>query len=237
MITQRYTYTPCPRDESSGTRLYVLPDGQRVPSVTTILSKTEPAEKKIALANWRKAVGHDRAQAITTQAANRGTRMHKYLENFILTDDLCDIPSNPFAHPSWYMAAKVILNGLNNVDEFWATEAPLYYPGLYAGTTDCVGVWKGRPSIIDFKQTNQPKSWEKIDDYKIQLCAYAQAHNFIHGTDIQNGVIMMCVQAKVAPDGTVDHDPQYQEFVLEGAEFEHFTTKWMERVEQFYQLA
>jgi genome maintenance exonuclease 1 len=200
-----------------------------VPSVTTILDRTKPQEKRDALEKWKKSVGIERAQQITTEAANRGTRMHSYLEHYIKNDDMKELPTNPYAQPSWYMAAEVILNGLKNVDEFWGVEVPVYYSGLYAGTTDCVGVWKGRPAIMDFKQTNKPKKREWIEDYFLQLCAYAQAHNNIHGTDIKNGIILMCVQPK-----TPDSVPEYQEFELSGSDFDHYIDQWNHRVELYY---
>jgi genome maintenance exonuclease 1 len=233
MIVQRYNYTPCDRTTIDGKRHYCLPDGSKVPSVTTILDKTKPEEKKQALQNWRKAVGEERAQQITTEAANRGTRMHAYLEQYVLTADMKPLPSNPYAHPSWFMAAEVILKGLCNVDEFWGVEVPLYYSGLYAGTTDCLGVWKGRPAIMDFKQTNKPKKREWIEDYFLQLCAYAQAHNSMHGTEINTGVILMAAQPKLLPDNTYS-TPEYQEFVIEGDEFAHWSNEWNKRVELYY---
>ena len=156
MLVNKFNYDPINRETVDGKRHYCLPDGSKVPSVTTILDKTKPREKVEALAQWKKRVGEKQAQEITTEAANRGTRMHAYLEHFVKTGDMKDLPPNPFAHPSWFMAAEVILKGLNNVDEFWGVEVPLYYSGLYAGTTDCIGLWKGRPAILDFKQTNKP---------------------------------------------------------------------------------
>ena len=176
MIIQRYDYKPLNRTTVEGKRHYALPNGEKVPSVTTILDRTKSEESKQALANWKKRVGEQQAQQITTEAANRGTRMHAYLEQYILSDDMKPLPTNPYAHPSWFMAAEVILKGLCNVTEFWGTEVPVYYSGLYAGTTDCVGVWKGRPAIMDFKQSNKPKKREYIGDYFMQLAAYAAAH-------------------------------------------------------------
>jgi genome maintenance exonuclease 1 len=131
------------------------------------------------------------------------------------------------------MAAEVIMQGLVHVDEFWGVEVPVYYSGLYAGTTDCVGVWKGRPAIMDFKQSNKVKKREWIEDYFLQLAAYAQAHNDTHGTDINTGVILMAVQPKLLEDQTYS-TPQYLEFVVEGDEFEHWTEEWNKRVELFY---
>lgn len=233
MITQRYNYTPLNRETIDGKRHYCLPDGSKVPSVTTILDKTKSQESRDALANWRKAVGEKKAQEITTEAANRGTRMHTYLEQYVLTTELKPLPSNPFAHPSWFMAAEVILNGLQNVDEFWGTEVPLYYSGLYAGTTDLIGTWKGKPAILDFKQSNKVKKREYISDYFLQLAAYAAAHNEMHGTSINTGVILMAVQPKLQADGTYT-TPEYLEFVVEGDEFAYWADEWMKRVELYY---
>ena len=236
MLIQKYNYAPINRETIDGKRHYCLPDGSKVPSVTTILDRTKPAEAREALAKWKKAVGEERAQQITTEAANRGTRMHSYLESYILSDDMKPLPTNPYAHPSWFMAAEVILNGLSNVDEFWGSEVPVYYSGLYAGTTDCIGVWKGKPAIIDFKQSNKVKKIEYIGDYFIQLAAYAQAHNNTHGTEINTGVIMMAVQPKQLADGSYSK-PEYLEFVIDGDEFAHWTDEWTKRVELYYLTA
>ena len=224
MIINKFNYTPISRETVDGKRHYCLPDGSRVPSVTTILDKTKPEEKRMALANWRKRVGAAAAQQITTEAAGRGTRMHKWLENYA-KDGYMGMPgTNPFSIQSHAMANVVVFEGLaNNVNEFWGVEVPVYYSGLYAGTTDCIGLWKGKPAILDFKQTNKPKKREWIDDYFIQLAAYANAHNNTHGTDIETGVILMC-----------SADNQYQEFVIESDEFAVWTQKWFDRVEQYY---
>lgn len=233
MIVQRYNYTPLNRTTVEGKRHYSLPDGTKVPSVTTILDRTKPAEAREALARWKKSVGEQRAQQITTEAANRGTRMHAYLETYIKSEQMMQFPTNPYAHPSWFMAAEVILKGLCNVDEFWGTEVPVYYSGLYAGTTDCLGIWKGRPAIMDFKQSNKVKKREYIEDYFLQLAAYAQAHNHTHGTNIRDGVILMAVQPKLLEDQTYT-TPEYLEFEVSGDEFDHWTDEWTKRVELYY---
>lgn len=181
-------------------------------------------------------MGEQQAQQIVTEAANRGTRMHSYLESYILSDEMKPLPSNPFGHASWFMAAEVILKGLVNVDEFWGTEVPVYYSGLYAGTTDCLGMWKGRPAIMDFKQSNKPKKREYIADYFTQLAAYAEAHNDTHGTSINTGVILMAVQPKQLEDGTYT-TPEYLEFVIEGDEFEYWRQEWLKRVELYYLMS
>jgi genome maintenance exonuclease 1 len=233
MINQRYNYAPLDRTTIEGKRHYCLPDGSKVPSVTTILDRTKPKEAREALANWKKRVGEQQAQQITTEAANRGTRMHAYLETYVQMDEMKPLPGNPFAHPSWFMAAQIILEGLRHVDEFWGVEVPVYYSGLYAGTTDCVGVWKGSPAIMDFKQTNKPKKREWIEDYFLQLAAYAQAHDHMHGTNIDQGVILMACQPKLLEDNTYS-TPQYLEFTVEGNEFAHWKDEWNKRVELYY---
>ena len=236
LITQRYQYAALTRESVNGQRLYATPDGQKLPSVTTILDRTKPAEKRIALENWKKRVGHEKAQQITTEAANRGTRMHTYLEHYIKNGARQERGSNPFSWASHDMAATVIDQGLQHVDEFWGTEVPLYFPKIYAGTTDCVGIHAGQAAILDFKQTNRPKREEWIDDYKLQLAAYAEAHNEVYGTDIRKGVILMCVKPEVDEQGRVQSDPLYQEFTIEGRDFDHWRDQWWRRVEQYYLL-
>lgn len=225
LLQERYIYKSLQRDESTGKRLYATPDGHKVPSVTTILDRTKPAESREALARWKKAVGEQKAQQIVTEAASRGTRMHTYLERYIKGDALPESVSNPYAQQSLDMARKVIGEGFVKIEEVWGSEVPLYFPELYAGTTDCVGVHDGDESILDFKQTNKPKKEEWIEDYYLQLTAYALAHNEVHGTNIRKGVILMCSK-----------DYEYQEFILNPQDFDYWTERWCDRVSQYYRL-
>ena len=225
LLIPKYKYEKLTRDESTGKRLYATPQGHKVPSVTTVLDKTKPEESRIALANWRKAVGDAKATQITTEAASRGTRMHKYLEDYIKGDVLKETVTNPFAQQSLDMAKIVIDKGFPKIQEVWGSEVPLYFPELYAGTTDCCGVHDGDEAILDFKQTNKPKKLEYISDYFLQLTAYALAHNEVHGTNIRKGVILMCSK-----------DYEYQEFILEPKDFDYWTEEWCKRVEQYYRL-
>lgn len=236
LLQPKFTYSKLTRDESSGKRLYATPDGHKVPSVTTILDKTKPAEAREALANWKKAVGEQKAQQITTEAANRGTRMHKYLEDYIKGEQLKESVSNPYAQQSLIMAKKVIEAGFINIKEVWGSEVPLYFPELYAGTTDCVGIHDGDEAILDFKQANKPKKIEWIEDYFLQLTAYALAHNEVHGTNIRKGVIMMCVRPPEIAPGQWGQ-PEYQQFILEPKDFDYWTERWCARVSEYYRLA
>ena len=226
MYLEKFSYQPIPRQTIDGARRYATPDGEKLPSVTTILDATKSEDSKLALANWRRAVGAERAQAITTEAANRGTRMHSFLENYVKNGSIADRPSNPYSWPSHLMAEQIITSGLQNVSEFWGVEIGLYFPKIYAGTTDCCGIHDGDESIIDFKQTNRMKPRKWIEDYFIQLAAYACAHNAVHGTEINHGVIMMVAQ-----------DNEVQEFVTCGREFDGYKDKWWRRVEQFEKMA
>lgn len=236
MYNPKFNYVPLSRDNVNGTRKYATPDGNRLPSVTSILDATKSEEAKQALNEWRKNVGVEKAKQITTEAANRGTRMHSYLEGFIKTGELKERGTNPFSWPSHEMAKVVIDKGLSNVNEFWGIEVPLYFPTVYAGTTDCVGIHNGEQSILDFKQTNKPKKREWIGDYFLQLTAYAEAHNELHKTNIKKGVVLMCVKPQLDDNHTILSTPEYQEFILEGDEFEHYRQEWWKRVERYYLL-
>jgi hypothetical protein len=220
----KFNYVPLSRENIDGERKYATPAGDKVPSVTTILSATAPLEKKLILANWKKRVGAQKAQEISTEASGVGTSMHKQLENYLLGNEV-PVGSNLVHKTANPMAKTIIDSGLIHLSECWGTEIPLYFPKIYAGTSDGAGLWKGQPAIFDFKQTNRPKKSEWVDDYRLQLVAYSLAFNEIHGTDIQTGVILMCSRAL-----------EYQEFVLEGDEFKVFVDLWWRRVEQYYLL-
>lgn len=223
MITHKYNYEGLKRESLDGKRHYVLPNGSKVASVTTILDKTKPDHKKQALFDWRKRVGDAKATEITTEAAGVGTRMHTFLENYIKTGELKQPGSNPYSKQGHDMARTIIDNSFKYVNEFWGMEANLFYSELYAGTTDLVGVWNGKPAIIDFKQTNKPKKTEWIEDYFLQLTAYSSAHDSMFNTEIECGVILMC-----------SRDLKFQCWVIEGDEFKDWRAKWWDRVEAYY---
>jgi genome maintenance exonuclease 1 len=236
MYNPKFDYQPIPRVVVEGKRFYATPDGKNLPSVTTILDKTKSEESREALNRWRRSVGAEKAQQITTEAANRGTRMHTYLEDYVKTGAIKERTTNPYSWSSHAMAHVVVEKGLRNVNEFWGIEVPLYFPGIYAGTTDGAGIHLNEESILDYKQSNKPKKREWIEDYFVQLCAYAEAHNEVHGTRIRKGVILMCVKPDVDEQFNIIKPPEYQEFVLEGNEYDKYRDLWWRRVEQFYLL-
>ena len=215
-----YRYPKTQREKIDGKRHYVF-DKEKLPSVTTILDVTQSAEKREALAAWRASKGEAEATRIVDESGARGTAMHKILEMYILEQGYLD--ETNVGKQAHNMAMQVINSGLSNVTEYYGTECTLYYPGLYAGQTELVGIHKGADAIIDFKQTNKPKKREWIDDYFLQLSAYAMAHNILFNTQIAKGVIMMCSK-----------DNYYQEFVVEGNEFQKYKHNFLRRVDEYY---
>jgi len=220
LIVKRFDYTKLSRTSLDGKRVYACPDGNAVASVTTILDSTKD---KTHLIEWRKRVGEETAKRITKEASGMGTRMHKYIENYI-NDGTWGTPgSNPYSQQAFKMAQVVHNNALKDVDEIWGSEVGLYFPKIYAGTTDCVGQYKGNPCIIDFKQTNKPKKKEWVEDYFLQLVAYAEAHNEVYGTDIKEGHVFMCSRKL-----------DYQQFDITPITYNHYKQEWWNRVEEYY---
>ena len=216
---EKYDYHKVKQINLDGKRLYEAPDGTKTPSVTTILGKTKDMTHLNA---WKKRVGEANAQRIVTEASGVGTAMHNNLERFLIGEERK--PGNNHVHvQANKMADEIINNALVDVDEIWGIEQALYYPELYSGTCDVVGQYKGQPCIMDFKQTNKPKKKEWVDDYYMQLAAYAMAHNSVYGTDIKEGHIFMC-----------SRELQYQQFDLVPEEFEHWSNEWLKRVEDYY---
>jgi genome maintenance exonuclease 1 len=222
-IRRKYVYTKLERIDSSAGRVYKIEENEHeMPGVTRILSDTKD---RTHLDSWAERVGESEAERIKNEAATVGTHMHNVVERLLLNRDL-PAPRTWLQVKGYRMGYKLIETFFPHVNEVWGTEAQLYYPFRYAGTTDCVGVYKGNPSIIDFKQTNRMKPRKWIEDYFIQLAAYACAHNAVHGTEINHGVIMMVAQ-----------DNEVQEFVTCGREFDGYKDKWWQRVEQFEKMA
>ena len=213
----KYSYVAGQRFEHHGSRTYDF-DGKRLPSVTTILAQTKDQSY---ITRWKDRVGEQEAERIKNHSSKRGTSMHKFLEKHIEDsgyEDLTEIGVQ--AKP---MAQKIINDGLIDLNEIWGSEVTLYYPELYAGATDVVGIYNGRESIIDFKQTNKPKRREWIEDYFVQLGAYAMAHNYVYQTKIQSGVILMCSK-----------DGFFQKFEVSDKEFVKYQHAFLKRTDQYY---
>jgi hypothetical protein len=206
-------------DGDTGVRHYDF-QGMRLPSVTTILAKTK---NQSYLTAWKNKVGHEKAEAIKNLSSKRGTSMHKFLEHHISGtgyDDLTEIGCQ--AKP---MAQKIVEMGLAPVSEIYGSEVMLHYPGLYAGSTDLVCMHNDMETIVDFKQSNRPKREEWIEDYYMQIAAYAMAHDAYYGSEIRQGVIMICTP-----------DLYYQEFRITDQGLRSWKHKFLRRLHQYNEL-
>ena len=191
-----------------------------MPSVTTVLDKTSD---KTALIAWRKRVGDAEANRVSKESAGLGTKVHNALEQYILGEDY-EIKGNNFVSILARDMANLMINeGFTNVNEVWGTEVGLIAPGLYAGTTDCIGMHNGDEAIIDFKTSKKIKPAKWVQDYFLQCCAYAMAHNEMYGTKIRKGVILM-----------VSRDVELKEYIIEGEEFDKYCELWTSRLEEYY---
>ena len=215
-----YKYPKSKREILKGDRHYDVND-EKLPSVTTILQATQDAEKAESLQRWAQKVGQSEAERIKNVAAKRGTAMHSYLETYIQGGKVLDL--RDVGREASGMAETIIAKGFKDLEEIWGSEVTLFYPNLYAGATDLCGIYQGRESIIDFKQSNKPKREEWIKDYKLQMVAYAMAHNCVYGSDIDQGVILMCT-----PDNF------FQKFTINGREFRELKWEWLKKVDQYY---
>ena len=219
---KQYKYPKSTRSLIEGNRHYDI-SNEVLPSVTTIISLTQSEEKKQSLQQWRERVGEDEAEKIKNTAAARGTLMHSFLEYYIRGDKLLDLSDE--GQEASGMGQVIIDQGLKDMEEVWGSEVTLFYPGLYAGSTDLCGIYSGRESIVDFKQTKKPKRREWIDDYFVQLGAYAMAHDVVYKTCIDQGVVLMCSK-----------DKYFQKFTSNGKEFTRYKHKFLAKVDQYYKL-
>lgn len=218
-IRKLYKYEPLTREDSAGGRTYVYGE-TRLPSVTAVLSATKD---QTTLKAWAERIGLAEAERIRNEAAAVGTHMHAVMERMIAYRDL-PRPTNWLMVRGYELGYKLINNYFQFVSEIWGSEVPLYYPGKYAGTTDLVCVFRGKPAIVDFKQSLRPKKRQWIEDYFQQLTAYAAAHNIVHGTTIDYGVVLIACQTG-----------EIQEFSLTGTEFQTCQALWLSRVDRFLQ--
>jgi len=204
---KRFEYPASIRSVINGGRHYDI-NNTKLPSVTTILQATQSPEKKAILAKWKQKVGETKAESIKNEAGNRGTIMHRIIEGYITGEGHADL--SPMGQAAGLMGQTIFKEGLKGrMDEVWGSEITLYYPDLYAGATDLVGIYEGEEAILDFKQSNKPKRREWIEDYFTQMAAYAMAHNHVYNTKIQSGVILMCTPGNY-----------FQKFVVKDKEFQ-----------------
>ena len=221
MITNIYQYPELKRVDKEIGRFYLDSKDKTVPSVTTVLGKT--SDKSESIQKWRKKVGDEEADRITKQSTDIGSMVHEALENFLNEKDWKNFSDDQNGVIANKITNKFIDIGIKSISEVWGLEVGLILDGLYAGTADCVGKINDIPSIIDFKTSRRMKRREWIEDYFLQGCAYANAHNVMFGTEIKQVVILM-----------VDRDLLFQEFIVKPAEFNVLTKLWKRRLIEFH---
>ena len=221
MITNIYTYPELKRQESNEGRFYLDSKNTPVPSVTTVLNKT--SNKKDSIQQWRNRVGEEEANRIIKQSTDIGTMVHEALELYLNEQEWRNFSDNEDGVLAERMTEKFIESGLNSITEVWGLEVGLILDGLYAGTADCVCKINGVPSLIDFKTARKMKKREWIEDYFLQCCAYANAHNVMFDTDINQIVILM-----------IDRNLIFQEFIVKPTEFNILTRLWKKRLIEFH---
>ena len=221
MITNIYTYPELKRQESEEGRFYLDSKNNPVPSVTTVLNKT--SNKKDSIHQWRNRVGEEEANRIIKQSTDIGTMVHEALELYLNDQEWRNFTDNQDGVLAERMTEKFIKSGLKSITEVWGLEVGLILDGLYAGTADCVGKINGVPSLIDFKTARKMKKREWIEDYFLQCCAYANAHNVMFNTDIKQIVILM-----------IDRKLIFQEFIVKPTEFNILTGLWKKRLIEFH---
>jgi hypothetical protein len=214
LIQKKFDYQPLKRINSPDGRKYIVGESRPLPSVTTILGKMKDMTH---INEWKDRVGHDVAQKIVVEAGGIGNSMHKNLENYILDRPMEGI------YMSQILAKVIIKHAFPKVTEIWGSEVGLYARDLYAGTTDLVGLHEDVPAIMDFKNSLKDKKKEWIEDYFLQLVAYGMAHDEMYGTDIKKGVVMIATR-----------EAKYQEFIIEGDEFENYQTMWANKLCAYY---
>lgn len=207
------------RTQINEVRHYVTPSGA-LPSVTSILSATSD---KSGILAWREAIGAKKADEIVKKSTNIGSLMHNSLEKFLLGESMVT-GSNPIRVHARQMAEIMVERNLKGrLTEIYGLEANLFYEGLWSGCTDCVGIYDGQLSIVDFKNARKEKKEEYIHDYKLQICAYALAYEHLFGEPVNQGVILVVTQ-----------DFKDQKFILNKQDMDKYKNEWIDRVEQYY---
>lgn len=168
-----------------GKRYYKLPDGTKLPSVTTVLG----AMKKDAIMAWRKRVGEAEANRISKKATGRGTNVHSLCEKYLNNESLGQMMPDA---QEMFLSLKPLLNRINNIhyqeQALWSTQLGM------AGRVDCIGEFDGELSVIDFKTSKKIKTKVQIEDYFWQTSAYALMYEELIGRPINNLVIIMAVE-------------------------------------------
>ena len=220
MITNLYQYPELTRVEKNDVRYYQDSLSNLVPSVTTILSTTGDHS---GIDAWKRRVGPKTAKAVVDEATTIGTAVHLAIENYLYGKEWEQFTDDKMGMLAHQIAKRFICDCLGDIDEVWGLESGLVLDGLYAGTADCIGIFRGKPTIIDFKTAKKIKRKDWIEDYFLQGAAYANAHNVMYKTNIESIAILM-----------VDRDLLFKEFLVNSKEFNSYTEKWKKRLIGYY---
>ena len=220
IINDKFKYPILERLDTDIGRHYLDSNNKPVPSVTTVLSGT--SKSKDGLIQWRNRVGEEEADRIIKQSTDIGTAVHEAIENYLNGKSWNNFEETHDQLLAQKISNKFIKDGLKGITDIWGLEVGLVLDNLYAGTADCVGEYEGIPTLIDFKTAKKIKKREWIEDYFLQGCAYANAHNVMFGTKIEQIVILM-----------VDRNDIFQEFIVRPTEFNFLTRKWKNRLIEF----
>ena len=220
MITNLYQYPELTRVEKNDVRYYQDSISNLVPSVTTILSATGDHS---GIDAWKRRVGPKTAKAVVDEATTIGTAVHLAIENYLYGKEWEQFTDDKMGMLAHQIAKRFICDCLGDIDEVWGLESGLVLDGLYAGTADCIGIFRGKPTIIDFKTAKKIKRKDWIEDYFLQGAAYANAHNVMYKTNIESIAILM-----------VDRDLLFKEFLVNSKEFNSYTEKWKKRLIDYY---
>ena len=221
LIKNKFKYPDLRRVKNELGRFYLDSKGQEVPSVTNVLSSTSD---KSGIDEWKRRVGHEEAERILQESSSIGSNVHNALEKYLQDKEWEIVNDGSYISKISILILKTFINNLvNDIDEVWGLESGLILDGLYAGTADCIGVYNGKESLIDFKTAKKVKPKEWIEDYFLQCAAYANAHNVMYDSKIEQIVILM-----------VDRNQEYKKFIVNNREFDHYTNKWKQRLIKFH---
>jgi genome maintenance exonuclease 1 len=206
----------------NGNQYYVDANGDRLPSVTTILNATKPQQDWDRLLNWRQRLGTEEANRIATTASRRGTQTHKYIQRYLQG---LDTPCPDASRPYWESIKPV----LQNIDIVRLIESPVFHYNLsYAGVVDCVASYQGIPCVCEWKTADKPKGTiERLFDYPLQLTAYLGAVNHYYqdyGVKLNHALLVVAIPEMPA-----------EVFWFENAAIELYWQEWEKRVAAYWQ--
>lgn len=179
-------------------------------SVTTVLG--DDPDHKLVLQNWRKRIGEEKANAISKFSTNRGTSIHKLLEQYIKNIPISDNDISPNIKNMFYSAIPILKD---NIDLVYCLEKKLFSSKLgLAGTADGIVNWNGIPSLLDFKTSGKIKRKEYIENYFLQTCAYSIMWNELTKSNIDQLVIFIMLPDEAFPQIFIESANKYKPLLL-----------------------